>query len=141
MFDFIWSQESTGRKKILIVDDDPNIVETLRDRLEMHDYRVFTASNGAEGIKKAGREIPDVIIMDVDMPVMGGYEMLEDLRKIEECKDVLVIVITGGADTRTIQGIIRCGGMDEYIVKPFEFDTLLKKLESVFEYNHGVPAA
>jgi response regulator RpfG family c-di-GMP phosphodiesterase len=80
----------------------------------------------------------EAIILDVDMPVMGGYEMLEHLRKISTCKNVLAIVITGGDDIRTIQGIIRCGGMDEYIAKPFDLDTLLKKIESVLKNNCAV---
>ena len=135
MFDYLLSQE---RGKILIVDDDPNIVQTLRDCLEMNDYLVVTAPNGREGLLKVSEEVPDIILLDVEMPIMDGYEMLEDMRKFGECRHVPIVMITGGDDKRTIAGIIACGGIDEYIVKPFDFGTLLKKIESIVESNHMV---
>jgi two-component system alkaline phosphatase synthesis response regulator PhoP len=77
MFDFLWSKNKPNRGKILIVDDEPNIVQTLKDRLEMNDYRILTACNGNEGLQKALAEKPDIILLDVMMPIMDGLEMLE----------------------------------------------------------------
>ncbi|MHC4722314.1 MAG: response regulator, partial [Planctomycetota bacterium] len=77
MFDFLGLKKKTDKVTILVVDDEPNIVQTLQDRLEMNEYTVVTASNGQEGLKMAQQEKPDVILLDVIMPVMDGHEMLE----------------------------------------------------------------
>ena len=60
------------------MDDEPNIVQTLKDRLEMNDYQVYTAYNGEDGLRTAQEQAPDVILLDVIMPIMDGHEMLEN---------------------------------------------------------------
>ena len=83
MFDFLGLKKKTDKIKILVVDDEPNIVQTLQDRLEMNDYKVITAGNGKEGLEKALQERPDVILLDVIMPIMDGHEAARHIRSLE----------------------------------------------------------
>lgn len=132
MFDFMGLKKKAEKIKILVVDDEPNIVQTLQDRLEMNEYIVSTAGNGREGLKKAQQEKPDVILLDVIMPVMDGHEMLEVLRKQPECNDISVIMLTARSQTQDIARANACG-IDDYIVKPFDLSELLEKIETVLE--------
>ncbi len=135
MFDFFGLKKKTERTKILIVDDEPNIVQTLQDRLEMNEYEVVTACNGKEGLEQAIREQPDVVLLDVIMPIMDGHEMLEALRKQPGCGDISVIMLTARSQTQDIARANACG-IEDYIVKPFDLSELLEKIESVIE-NRG----
>ncbi len=132
MFDFMGLKKKAEKIKVLVVDDEPNIVQTLQDRLEMNEYIVSTAGDGREGLKKAQQEKPDVILLDVIMPVMDGHEMLEVLRKQPDCSDISVIMLTARSQTQDIARANACG-IDDYIVKPFDLSELLEKIETVLE--------
>ena len=132
MLDFLGLKKKAEKIKILVVDDEPNIVQTLQDRLEMNEYIVSTAGDGREGLKKAQQEKPDVILLDVIMPVMDGHEMLEVLRKQPDCSDISVIMLTARSQTQDIARANACG-IDDYIVKPFDLSELLEKIETVLE--------
>jgi DNA-binding response OmpR family regulator len=134
MFDFLGLKKRAEKTKILVIDDEPNIVQTLQDRLEMNEYRVFTAHNGRDGLDKFDREKPDVILLDVIMPIMDGLEMLETLRKRPEGQDVSIIMLTARSQTQDIARANACG-IDDYIVKPFDLSELLAKIESVIEHR------
>ena len=134
MFEFLWSKKKTERAKILVIDDEPNIVQTLQDRLEMNDYRVVTASNGREGLEMAMTERPDIILLDVIMPIMDGHEMLEHLRKTDEGRDVAVIMLTARSQNQDIARANACG-IEDYIVKPFDLSELLEKIEGILEHK------
>jgi len=137
MFDFLGIKKKTDKIKILVVDDEPNIVQTLQDRLEMNEYQVVTAGNGREGLEKVEQEKPDVILLDVIMPIMDGHEMLEMLRKQPGGRDVSVIMLTARSQTQDIARANACG-IDDYIVKPFDLSELLEKIESVVEHRKSV---
>ena len=115
MFDFLGLKKKTSKTRILVVDDEPNIVQTLQDRLEMNEYEVFTAGNGREGLKRFEDERPHVILLDVIMPIMDGHEMLEVLRKQPGGQDVSVIMLTARSQTQDIARANACG-IDDYIV-------------------------
>jgi DNA-binding response OmpR family regulator len=132
MFDFFGFRKKSQKVKVLVVDDEPNIVQTLKDRLEMNDYEVFTAHNGADGIKAAQEDSPDVILLDVIMPVMDGHEMLEKLRGQEWGKDISVIMLTARSQAQDIARARACG-IDDYIIKPFDLTELLEKIENIVE--------
>lgn len=134
MFDFLGFKKRADKTKILVIDDEPNIVQTLQDRLEMNEYRVFTAHNGRDGLDKFDREKPDVILLDVIMPIMDGLEMLETLRKRPDGQDVSIIMLTARSQTQDIARANACG-IDDYIVKPFDLSELLAKIESVIEHR------
>jgi two-component system alkaline phosphatase synthesis response regulator PhoP len=137
MFDFLGIKKKTDKVKILVIDDEPNIVQTLQDRLEMNDYEVVTAGNGKEGLKKALQEKPDVLLLDVIMPIMDGHEMLEALRKQPGGNYSSVIMLTARSQTQDIARANACG-IDDYIVKPFDLSELLEKIEVVVEGRKAV---
>ena len=137
MFDFLGIKKKADKTKILVVDDEPNIVQTLQDRLEMNEYQVVTAGNGREGLEKVEQERPDVILLDVIMPIMDGHEMLEMLRKQPGGRDVSVIMLTARSQTQDIARANACG-IDDYIVKPFDLSELLEKIESVVEHRKSI---
>ena len=132
MFDFLGLKKKTDKTKILVVDDEPNIVQTLQDRLEMNEYIVVTASNGKEGLNTALKENPDIILLDVIMPIMDGHEMLEALRRHPDGKDIAVIMLTARNQTNDIERANVCG-IEDYIEKPFDLSKLLEKIESIVE--------
>ena len=132
MFEFLWQKRKSEQPKVLVVDDEPNILQTLQDRLEMNDYIVFTAENGKEGLQKALHERPDIVLLDVIMPIMDGHEMLEQLRANEAGKEISVIMLTACSQTQDIARAKTCG-IDDYIVKPFNLSELLEKIENILE--------
>lgn len=132
MFEFFGLKKKTDLKKILVVDDEPNIVQTLKDRLEMNDFQVLTATNGKEGLDTALSEQPDVILLDVIMPIMDGLEMLEALRQDVNGKELSVIMLTARSQTDDIARA-SSAGIEDYIVKPFDLSELLEKIERVLE--------
>ena len=132
MFDFLRAAKKTNKAKILIVDDEPDIVQTIQDRLEMNKYTVVTAYNGKEGLEMAARHKPDVILLDVIMPIMTGLEMLEVLKKQPETRDCAVIMVTARNQPQDIIRAKTCG-IEDYIVKPFDLNVLLEKIENIVE--------
>jgi len=130
-------EQIADKVKILIVDDELDFVQLLQDRLEKNDYEVITACNGVEGLKKARKEKPEVILLDVVMPVMDGHEMLEALRKQPDGDFSSVIMLTGRSQIYDFARANTCG-IDEYIVKPFEQRELLKKIRDVVESRKAV---
>jgi DNA-binding response OmpR family regulator len=124
-----------GKKKratVLLVDDETSIVHVLRERLETCGYAVITAYNGREGLKKALRRKPDVVLLDNDMPIMSGKEMLERLRENPEGRNISVIMVTMASLIRDIEHADKCG-VDDYIIKPFNTHDLILKIESILE--------
>ncbi|OHB54754.1 MAG: hypothetical protein A2Y07_05900 [Planctomycetes bacterium GWF2_50_10] len=140
MFEFFWQKKKSEKAKILVIDDEPNIVQTLQDRLEMNDYTVITAANGKEGLDKAIEQRPDIILLDVIMPVMDGHEMLEHLRKFEEGRDIAVIMLTARSQSQDIARATACG-IEDYIVKPFDLSELLEKIETIIENRKALSRA
>lgn len=118
------------KKKVLVVDDECDLVELLESRLEANGYEVVKAINGRTGLKKAKDELPDVIILDVCMPKIDGFNVCRILKSNPKLKDVPVIILTSRA-TKNDRKIGREIQADEYLVKPFEAATLLKKVEEL----------
>jgi len=118
------------KKKILLVDDEPQFVDMVKMRLEAYDYNVITAYNGKEALVKAGIEKPDLILLDILMPVMDGYTAIKELRKKEETKDIPVIVLTAKAG---MKDLFTSEGITEYINKPFEDEGLLLKIKKAIK--------
>lgn len=137
MFGFLGLKKKSDKIKVLIVDDEPDIVQTLQDRLEMNGYCITTACNGKEGFERAIQEKPDIILLDVIMPVMDGFEMLEALRKHPELKDCPVIMVTARSQTHDIARA-KGGGVEDYIVKPFDLSELLEKIGNIVERRKAV---
>ena len=116
--------------KILIVDDDPDIIEILTYNLSNEGYNVKSAVNGIEALKKAKKFIPDIILLDVMMPVMDGIETCSNLREIESLSKSMIIFLSArGEDFTQIAAFD--AGADDYINKPVKPKILLKKISSI----------
>ena len=118
--------------KILIVDDDKNIIETLKIRLEANGYKVITAQNGLEGLEKARQEKPDLILLNVMMPKLNGIMTTLKLKGMNETKSTPIIIMTGIKEKDEMI-LARHVGASDYITKPFESSTLLKKIENILK--------
>ena len=126
-----------GRKKILIVDDDFEIVDTLQAALEANGYDVVFARDGTQGLAMSIREDPDLIILDMMMPKRSGFLVLEKLQRIrEEMLPVIMITANEGNRHRALAEML---GVAAYLHKPFPMDQLLGTVARVLE-DAGKPA-
>jgi DNA-binding response OmpR family regulator len=129
-----FGRKKAEKPKILIVEDEPELVQTIQDRLEMYEYRVLTAGNGKEGLEKAIEEKPDIVLLDVNMPTMDGFEMLEALRKHPEGAGCVVMMVTVRDGKEDIARAEACG-IEDYVTKPFELGELVEKIERALEHR------
>jgi two-component system KDP operon response regulator KdpE len=118
---------SPDDKLILVVDDEPRIIQFIRMNLELEGYRVLQASNGLQALEKVRDELPDLVILDVMMPDLDGFETLRILR---ETSDVPVIMLTVKAEEDDIVRGLRLGA-DDYVTKPFSPRELSSRVEAL----------
>jgi len=119
-------------KKILIVDDEQDIVESLKFVLESYDYTCYCAYNGEDGLKLARDIIPDLIILDVMMPRINGYKISRLLKFDKKYKDIPILMVTARAQEED-KLIGEETGADEYITKPFDLDDVVKIVKKYLE--------
>jgi CheY-like chemotaxis protein len=105
------------RATVLVVDDDPDTVETMRDILQEEGHTVLSARNGLEGLEIAQRSHPDLVLLDLDMPIMDGHAFLHAVRHTPSLSDLTVVVLSGTAEDAALS----C----ESVQKPLRLDTLL----------------
>ena len=115
---------------ILIVEDSPTQALRLQHVLERHDYEVFTAKNGREAIESLRTRVPTLIITDINMPEMDGYELCRRVKDDAELKDVPLILLTSLSDPKDILKGLECGA-DNFIVKPYDEEFLLSRIQYV----------
>ena len=115
-------------KKILVVDDEPDIIEILSIRLRTAGFEVSSAKNGEEAVAKAKSEKPLVIIMDVMMPVMSGFEALQKIRQDPGTKNIPVIVLSSKGGMKDFFADMH--GV-EFMQKPFDFEVLMSRIEAL----------
>ena len=118
--------------KILVVDDDPDIVEILRYNLSMAGYDIKSATNGKEAIKKAKIFLPEIILLDVMMPEMDGIETCTILKEIPSLSNTRIIFLSARSEDYTQLSAFDAGA-DDYISKPVKPKILLKKIASIFK--------
>jgi CheY-like chemotaxis protein len=116
-------------KKILVIEDEPLVRENLEDILEIEDFLVVSAENGRIGLELAKKEVPDLIICDVMMPELDGYEVLHYLREDEKIAKIPFIFLTAKAERLDQRQGMELGA-DDYLVKPFTPQELLKAIEA-----------
>jgi CheY-like chemotaxis protein len=117
---------------ILVVDDEPDLVSTIKARLEWNKFKVETASNGSLALEKLETMIPDLILLDGNMPVMTGFQMLEKMRQDSRFKSIPVIMLTAVCESNNIS-MAGTLGVTEYVTKPFEYPQLLEKITQALE--------
>ncbi|HEU0227458.1 MAG TPA: response regulator [Arachidicoccus soli] len=115
--------------KILLIEDNDEIRENMREILELADYQIVTAENGKEGYSMALKEIPDLIICDIMMPVLDGYGLLHLINKNEELKSIPFIFLTAKTERTDFRKGMEMGA-DDYITKPFTDIELMNAIES-----------
>ena len=118
--------------KILVVDDDPDIVEILRYNLSLAGYDVKSAVNGKEAIKKAKLFIPEIILLDIMMPEMDGIEACPQLKEISSLSNTIIIFLSARNENFTQIAAFDAGG-DDYVSKPIKPKILLKKINSILK--------
>lgn len=126
--------------RILIIDDDPNIVQMLSDVLAEEGYEVAAATQSLRAFDRAKESKPDLILMDIMMPYLNGFDQIKLLSLDEELKDIPIIVIT--AKARALDGIgdPKALRIVDYLYKPFELNDLLTKIHAVLgERDTGSP--
>jgi DNA-binding NarL/FixJ family response regulator len=125
------SKETTvgEHKRLLLIDDDPNLILLVKDYLEFRGYEVVTADNGQEALEVLDQETPDMIICDVMMPQMDGYSLVEHVRKNPRTSWIPVLFLSAkGQSQDRVKGLNT--GADVYMVKPFEPEELVAQVES-----------
>ncbi len=117
------------KKTILIADDEPDIVETIRFLVESEGFNCLSAFDGEEALRLAKQCIPDLIILDVMMPKINGYKVCRLLKFDAKYKDIPILMVT--ARTQEEDRLIgEKTGADEYITKPFDIDSILEKINA-----------
>jgi DNA-binding response OmpR family regulator len=116
-----------GTKRVLLVDDDPEIIDAIRYALEAKGFQIFIARDGNQGLAMAERENPDLVILDMMMPKRSGFLVLEKLRRTRETP-VRVIMITANEGSRH-KAYAEMLGVDDYIRKPFAMDKLVDAVQ------------
>ena len=114
-------------KRILLVEDEPGLVLTLRDRLAREGYGVETAADGESGLERAAREGYDLVLLDVMLPRMGGFDVLKELRRRGVETPVIMLTARGQVIDKVVGLKL---GADDYVTKPFEMVELLARIEA-----------
>nr|WP_321232438.1 response regulator transcription factor [uncultured Psychroserpens sp.] len=122
--------------KILLVDDEPDILEIVGYNLSLQGYHIITAENGVEAVKKAKKEKPQLIILDVMMPEMDGIEACEQIRKLPDLSETIITFLTArGEDYSQMAGFD--AGADDYITKPIKPKVLVSKVKALLRRIKG----
>jgi len=123
------------KKRVLVVDDHPPTVRLIRKALEQEGLRVTSARNGAECLLAIQDERPDLLILDVIMPVLDGFQTLRVLREREDTKDLRVIILSIRSDDQDILKGLSTGA-DIYVTKPFKMEELLLAAKRLLQIGH-----
>ncbi|MEH3115789.1 response regulator transcription factor [Pedobacter terrae] len=123
-------------QKILIVDDEPDILELIEYNLKKEGYQVFTATNGQEGITVAKKVHPDLIILDIMMPKMDGIEACRLMRAIPEFKNTFMVFLTARSEEYSEIAGFNVGA-DDYIAKPIKSRALVSRINAILRRNAG----
>ena len=118
--------------KVLVVDDEEDIVEVIKDRLEAYGFTVATAGTGLQALKKLSMEKFDGIFLDIKMPEMNGIEALEEIRK--NGLTIPVIILTSSS-TKDVALEAMAKGANDYLLKPFEWEELKTKIEKIYNIS------
>jgi len=119
------------KKRLLLVEDEPDLLKLTVFRLKKAGYEVITATDGGQGLEMAATEAPDLILLDLGLPVIDGYEVCRRLKNNENLKDITVVILTASIDRITEK--VKEIGADDYVLKPFEPQNLLENIKKFLE--------
>ena len=127
----------SDKQLILVVDDDPDLVESIAVKVENENFRVTKAYDGVEAWERIKEDRPDLIILDVMMPRKNGYELCDELKKDDQYKDIVVVLLTAVGDAVTTTKYTHFGGKttlaDDFIPKPIDLDRLMEIVKENLE--------
>ena len=125
---------SEGKQRILLVDDEPDILKTLNKRLEIAGYEMTLAVDGEDALAKVQASPPDLIILDVMLPKLNGYEVCAKLKQDESHKPIPIIMFTAkGQSQEHLAGLMF--GADAYISKTCEYGVLLEQIQALLPHH------
>jgi two-component system phosphate regulon response regulator PhoB len=127
-----------GRLRILIIEDERDLTEVLSYNLQREGYEPIVAHDGQEGLRKAQTLLPDLIILDLMLPTMGGLDICRELRSGERTRDIPIIILTAKAE-ETDQVVGFSMGADDYVPKPFSVKVLLHRIKAIQRRLEGTP--
>lgn len=119
-------------KKILIVDDEPNIVMSLEYTFKKNNFHVFIARDGLEALEILKSEVPNVIILDVMMPLVDGYATIEEIKKDPKLADCKIVFLSAKNKSSDIEKGLSLGA-DAYLTKPFSIKKLVEKIQELLD--------
>ena len=128
----------TPRKRILVIDDESKIRLLLRELLEFHDYEVVTAASGQEALDYLKGQLVHLILLDLRMPVMDGWQVLRQLKDREQTRSIPTIMLTSESETRAVLTSEDLRATD-YFIKPFKANELLAFIQRYLEHRIGSP--
>lgn len=121
---------------ILLIEDKPGLRDTIQSLLELHQYQVITAANGEEGIHMATEHLPHLVISDIYMPVLNGYQLLEAFQANEQLRYIPVIILSARSATEEVNLALEKGAA-AYINKPFLFANLNASIQQLLQTTSG----
>lgn len=119
-----------GEKKILIVDDEPNIVMSLEYAFKKNNYKVFIARDGSEAIEILKKETPNAVLLDIMMPNVDGYQTLEHIKSNSKTKNIKVVFLTAKSKTKDVEKGLALG-VDKYLTKPFSIKKIVTEINEL----------
>lgn len=125
-----------SKQRILIVEDERQLTEVLSYNLQREGYEVSVAHDGQEGLRKAQSMLPDLILLDLMLPVMNGLDVCRELRVGERTKEIPIIILTAKAE-ETDQVVGFSMGADDYVTKPFSVKVLLQRIKALQRRKEG----
>lgn len=120
------------RARILLVDDEPSVVRMIQKRLDNAGYEVLVAMDGEEGFRKAKEDKPDLIILDLMLPKLNGYEICLMLKKDSRYKKIPIVMFSAKAQPKDVEQGLECGA-DAYVRKPFRAEELLNQIRALIQ--------
>ena len=127
---------TTAKQKILIVDDEPDILELIEYNLKKEGYQVYLAHNGQEAVAEAKRALPDLIVLDIMMPKMDGIEACRIMRTMPEFKNTFMVFLTARSEEYSEIAGFNVGA-DDYIAKPIKPRALVSRINAILRRNNG----
>ena len=119
-----------AKKKILLAEDEPHIARLIIFKLEREGYEVTWAKDGGEALEAIKNNIPDLVLLDIMMPVMDGFEVLKKIKEDEHYWKIPVIMLTAKGQIKDVEKGFELGS-DDYVVKPFRPDKLVEKVQAL----------
>lgn len=118
------------KKKILIIEDEPGQILMMQTRLEAAGFEVISATDGESGLDMAGKENPDLIVLDIMMPEIDGYGVANILKQSPETKEIPILVVTA-VGTPNAEEMARACGADDFLKKPYDSKLLIEKIKKM----------